>query len=421
MRRTIAGKANLPGTLAGLSSHWRTVVDVASDSIPERREGAVLDFLRNSRGHKPEVATVMLAALGATAELDLDDEIDLDAPREPEPLVPITPRALFTAAPRLREPIIDGLLRRSEIMNLIAASKIGKSWLSLSLALCVATGLAWLGRFSVRHGRVLLIDNELHPETLASRLQRVAGLMNVSIDDYDAQIEILSLRGRLCGLAGLEALFRSVAGRFDLVVLDAGYRFTDVGDDENSNAGVTERYNTLDQFAASSGAAIVYVHHTPKGSQEGKVVTDVGAGAGAQSRAADTHLVLLPDSALEPGQLLVDAAIRSFPPIEPFVIRRDEQLWVADDASPPVRGEGKKRAVDPETFARTYASHEPRSKIDILYRATEDGLSERGAKATLDRAVAEGHRHAWKTPGQRHPRFSTCPQPPTTEAKEIEQ
>lgn len=36
----------------------------------------------------------------------------------------------------LKPVVIDGILRKSEIMNLIAAPKTGKSWLTLHLALC---------------------------------------------------------------------------------------------------------------------------------------------------------------------------------------------------------------------------------------------------------------------------------------------
>ncbi len=56
--------------------------------------------------------------------------------------------------------------------------------------------------------------------------------------------------------------------------------------------GNTELYNRVDQYAASTGAAWMLVHHATKGAQNEKRVTDVGSGSGSQSRAADTHIVL---------------------------------------------------------------------------------------------------------------------------------
>ena len=62
--------------------------------------------------------------------------------------------------------------------------------------------------------------------------------------------------------------------------------------DENDNAAVAGLYNALDGIADSMGAGFCLIHHSSKGNQSDKAVTDVGSGAGAQSRAADTHLIL---------------------------------------------------------------------------------------------------------------------------------
>jgi hypothetical protein len=84
-------------------------------------------------------------------------------------------------------------------------------------------------------------------------------------------------------------------------------------------------YNMLDKYAASTGAAMIAIHHQSKGAQGDKAVTDVGAGAGAQSRAADTHLILRQHE--EDGCIVLDAAVRSFPPVEPLGLRWDFPVW----------------------------------------------------------------------------------------------
>ncbi len=71
--------------------------------------------------------------------------------------------------------------------------------------------------------------------------------------------------------------------------------------------------------------SFVLVHHASKGNQSVKSVTDVGAGAGSQSRATDTHLVLRHHQ--EPGCVVVDAAVRSWPPIEPQCLRWSFPVW----------------------------------------------------------------------------------------------
>jgi AAA domain len=120
-----------------------------------------------------------------------------------------------------------------------------------------------------------------------------------------------------------------VHGEYGLIVLDAFYRILPGGMSENDNAAMAAIYNQQDHWAASTGSAIENVHHTTKGTQGEKDVTDVGAGAGSQSRAADTHLILRPHQ--EPGCVVLDAAVRSWPPVEPIGLRWQFPLWVVDE------------------------------------------------------------------------------------------
>jgi hypothetical protein len=92
----------------------------------------------------------------------------------------LTFRRLAELHPKLRDPLIDGLLRRGEIANIIAPSKIGKSWLSYGLALSIILECDWFGLRTTR-GRVLLIDNELHESTIVYRIQAVANAMKIRL------------------------------------------------------------------------------------------------------------------------------------------------------------------------------------------------------------------------------------------------
>lgn len=230
----------------------------------------------------------------------------------------------------LRRVVIDGLLRIGEVMNVIAPPKFGKSWLVLSLVLAVACGLKWLGRFYTHQGKVLLIDNELHPETLANRLPRVAMAMGVEPEQYQDKIDVINLRGKLVDLKVLshELMFLN-AGDYDLIVLDAWYRLQPSGTDENANGDVTQLYNILESVSDRIGSAFVCIHHTSKGSQSDKAVTDVGSGAGAQARAADTHVVMRPHEV--DGAVVVGASVRSWAPPDPFVMRFDFPVFYVDE------------------------------------------------------------------------------------------
>jgi hypothetical protein len=236
---------------------------------------------------------------------------------------------LLVAYPTLNPPVVHGLFREGETVNVISTSKVGKSWLAYNLGLSILAGHPWLERFDTEPGRVLLVDNELHRSTLANRIPAVAKEMGIQPATYANDLEVWPLRGNLRSLIQLGDDFAKVEpGRFKVVILDAKYRFAIAGKSENDNAAETLVYNLLDQYAAHTAAAFVLVHHTSKGSQGEKRITDVGSGAGAQSRAADCHLVLREHE--QPDVAVLDAAVRSFAPVEPLALKWEFPLWRPD-------------------------------------------------------------------------------------------
>jgi len=221
--------------------------------------------------------------------------------------------------PTLREPLIEGLLRRGETANVIAPSKMGKSWLVASLAYALADGTYWLG-WPCHESSVLILDNELHHETLQDRLRRVREALGASVT---ADIRVCPLRGHLRDLQGIGELLR--ANPADVIILDAFYRFIPAESNENDNAAMAGLYNWLDRYARDLGCAFIVVHHTSKGSQAGKQVTDVGSGAGSMARATDTHIVLRHHEVRD--AVVFDAAVRSWPPVEPKCLRWAHPMW----------------------------------------------------------------------------------------------
>lgn len=332
---------------------------------------------------------------------------------------------LLRKSPNLKPPVIHGLLREGETMNIIASPKTGKSWLVTDLALSVATGRPWLETFQTVRGDVLVIDNELHPETSAHRIPKVMDARGVRVHQVGRWLTVANLRGRLVDINGLgERLENLSPGQFKLIVLDAFYRFMPIDTDENDNGAMANVYNLLDRCAKRLGCAFVLIHHTTKGSQSGKAVTDVGAGAGAQSRAADTHLILRPHE--ESDCVVLDAAVRSWTPIHPRVLRWTFPVWNPDDSLDPAalrqdRPNRRGRAVDEEKaqapvwdaprFAKAFVSESPKAIQAIVQAATSEGLSERKARELLKLAQTDGLVHRWYFGSNVPVGYASIPQP----------
>ena len=125
----------------------------------------------------------------------------------------------------MKEPLIEGLLRREEVMNIVAAPKTGKSWFVLQLALAFCTGTKWAG-LSCTKGKVLLIDNELHKETISKRIRTVADAMGIPEYCTDlGNLDIYPQRGDEKDLRLIAPTVKQETDKkFDVIIIDALYK-----------------------------------------------------------------------------------------------------------------------------------------------------------------------------------------------------
>jgi hypothetical protein len=210
-------------------------------------------------------------------------------------------------------------------------------------------------------------------------------------------------------------------GQYKLIVLDAFYRFMPKDTDENDNGSMSQIYNHLDSLAARLGCAFALIHHSSKGNQSGKTVTDVGAGAGSQSRATDTHLVLRQHE--QNDVAVLDAAVRSWPPLLPRCVRWTFPVWAPDDSLDPaeLRPERPRRrpridpgaqvapepAWDAARFVEAFVQDQPVALVSIIQRAISVGLSERKATKLLRQAEGDGLVHRWTFGANQQVQFAT--------------
>jgi hypothetical protein len=284
------------------------------------------------------------------------------------------------------------------------------------LGLCVSLGRIFLDTFATTQGKVLYIDCELHPETFWRRVAAIAWAMGIMRDAIYPHFELLSLRGRNTDLHRLGPLFRRIKpGTYRLIVIDALYRLLPPGINENDNAQMTQIWNLIDAYAAMTKTAIVVVHHASKGNQSEKSVTDVGAGAGAQSRAADAWIVLRAHE--QDNAAVLDGAVRSFPPINPIAIQWQYPLWaLAPEFDPDdlrvagrrkhrpeadIPAEPKAEPWTPERFVAAFVTLEPQDKKLVAAKARGAGVKNREVDDLIALAKASGKLFSWSVPGSR--------------------
>jgi hypothetical protein len=188
----------------------------------------------------------------------------------------LTLQQLFDKEFPPREHLIAPWLREGESALIWSEPGVGKSMLSLSIALCIAGGGELMGWKSERPRRVLVVDGEQHIEDIKER----AGFLMGTVDGVDANeaaqnITIFARQDQdpeasfpdLADPDGQDELFRrAVEGKFDLVILDNFSTLATI-EDENSAAAFNPVMDFLLKMKQARVATIL-VHHANKGGKD---------------------------------------------------------------------------------------------------------------------------------------------------------
>lgn len=199
--------------------------------------------------------------------------------------------------PPLEPEVIPGVLRQGHKMMVAAASKAGKSFLMVELAVALSEGLDWLG-FRCRKSRVLYVNFEIAAPSFAHRVKDVFD--SYGIRATGDNLQIWNLRGKSMSMSSDEKkkgfdskLIKRVVkdGHYDVIIIDPIYKVLD--GDENSASDIRKFCNSLDLVCEMTNCCAIYVHHHSKGSKWGVNAIDRASGSGVFGRDADATVDLI--------------------------------------------------------------------------------------------------------------------------------
>ncbi|OJY40309.1 MAG: DNA repair protein RadA [Pseudonocardia sp. 73-21] len=264
----------------------------------------------------------------------------------------------------------------AEGVNLLAgAPKIGKSWLSLGLAVAVATGGKAFGSIDVPEGDVLYLALEDTGRRLQSRLCKV-------LDERDAP-ERLTLETECPRFPEGGAHIRAWLDERPearLVVVDVLARMRGVDNSTSAYSADYAAVTQVKQIADDYGIALVLVHHVRKAASE-DYLTEV-SGTNGIAGAADAVLVLKRSRGEADGALHVTG--RDVDETE-YALTFDAELgsWkvLPGPALDHLVSDTRKKLL-------TYVREHPDSSPKSIAEAT--GLGHDLVKKTLNRMADEG-------------------------------
>ena len=181
---------------------------------------------------------------------------------------PALPKGFITAAeldalvlPEIKF-TIEGILPMGLGM-LVAKPKMGKSFMSLDLALAVVHGDAFIGR-ETRHGSVLYFALEDHRRRLQNRQRQ----MSKGRTPSNNLVYSTSAPEIGSGLEGIIAQWLEFAHDPTLIIIDTmGRVMPDASSGSNEYAHVTKTLGRLQKLAFDHDLSILLVHHTKKGQE----------------------------------------------------------------------------------------------------------------------------------------------------------
>lgn len=304
----------------------------------------------------------------------------------------VTLKDQLSEPPKLSPELIGGVLREGCKMIITGESKAGKTCLSQNLAVCIAEGREWLGKFPCEQGKVLYINLEVEAASLSLRFRSIYSAMGIKPTNKGAEnIVQWNLRGYAAPMDKLAPkIIRRCrnTGPYKAIILDPLYKVQQ--GDENSAEAIIRFTNALDNIAHETGAAVIYDHHHPKGAIGDRKAIDRGAGSGVFSRDADAICDL---SFLSPSKELkelivtqmasgekpmqIEFVLRDFKDIEPIPIWFKFPLHFVDEAGllqgAPVEGS---REDNLNQSPKRTTENERKGVLDAAFNVcNEDGIA----------------------------------------------
>lgn len=302
----------------------------------------------------------------------------------------ISAKDLLQTEPGAPNPVFPSLFDVGDKVQLVGASKVGKTFFALQLCLCLSSGRPFIGFEPARRFKVLLLQGEINCDHFHRRIQKIAAKLSLGASEVE-RLRVINLRGRSLDF---DDLFQEATRHeSEIILLDPFYKLFEA--DEMSAQATKEQLRKLDEFVERTNAALIYVHHEPKGHGGERALRDRGAGSGMLARDYDACISLLET---ETDELLqCEFLLRNYPPCGAFTLRFMEGVFEKSDEIAKVKtsASAKRKQTSlnvPQIVQMIQKELDERecSKSGLIHCLNDKGVSQAKARAAIDGLEQDG-------------------------------
>jgi RecA-family ATPase len=274
------GKAHAQTIAASVKPFAERVKLVELPGLPEK--GDVSDWLEESVIGAADQSISEILQTRIKELFSLIKATPLWLPEQSEHVLLEEMRDFLDRAPEEIDWLVEGLIPVRTRGLMVADGKVGKSPLSLDLALALASGSSWLGHVVPKRRRVAVISREDAPQETARRLKLLSAGTAARAEYNWGQIWLNTMDQsplfHLDNFEHVDPLIKELQmEQFDLVIFDV-LRNLHSGD-ENDNTVMAAVMAALTQIQVEARCGVLLLHHISK-AQSTNVFRDArGAGA----------------------------------------------------------------------------------------------------------------------------------------------
>ena len=292
------------------------------------------------------------------------------------------------------EYILDQVIERDSRVLLVGSSKTRKSFLALQLAICIASGIKFVSFNVPQPRRVLLVNLENADAWQHRRFRGMCKTLGVTQGMLGGRLTFLNGRG--LGLTLEQIGAEAIKCHAEVIILDPLYKL-DGGADESDMAERKRLVAELERMSTSTGAALVVVHHDPKGVAGDRNVRDRGAGSAVINRDVDSTLALTMWSEADENaenMMVLSVLARNAPPRKDLSLVFTDLAFIYEPDRSPSKATSYTRKFAKQPFneqaALELVAERGFTKTAFKQAIEHLGGTRDGREAWIQRALEEG-------------------------------